>query len=115
MVIALALLLVSPPCKPTLITEAEARTLVAEAARLNVRQGTTVDAEIEQENQGGWLLRGFATNNDPPTVSNLVGYYTVNSKTAVVMNVSGEPPYERMTSKPLRNLQRAILRKHCSK
>jgi hypothetical protein len=81
----------------------DAKALVVEAGKLNAVRGVKLDAEMEQTNSNGWLFRAYATRKAPGPVnesdlphSNLIGYYTVDSRTMTVTDVSGEPPYKKI-------------------
>jgi hypothetical protein len=110
----LALVLVATGCpNPSAISVDEAKQLVRQAAVLSAVPGTVMDVEVEETNDRSWLLRAYATNTK--AASSLIGYYSVNKLTASVSDVSGEPPFKRVTTRALRRMQADIRQRHCGR
>jgi hypothetical protein len=112
MLLLVAWLFAAAPCRShTSITVDEAKQLVLRAAVGNAVRGTRIDAELHETQPDHWRFRAYATNTTSP--SNLIGYYVVDSGTAVVTDVSGEPPYRPIRTGVVRRLQADILQRHC--
>jgi hypothetical protein len=92
MVGEIAVLLFVAACQPTDISQAEAMELVLRAVALTAYPNTKFDAELSQSSglPDNWTFRAFALNTT--STSNLMGWYSVNKRTAALSDpVLGKP------------------------
>ena len=103
-------------CARTYITQAEARTLVIDAARTYAVSGVGLDTDEAQDTDppAAWTFRVFATNAPPgPGIySNLVGWFSVDKHTAAL----SDPVLERPLKFRQTQIEQARLRaEHCQR